>query len=342
MSEFLAGLHFVTPGWLLAALAGPLVVLAAWWRERRSRHVAFPGLSRVSPRLVGGWRVRVRHLPVVLAGLGLVAAAVALARPQHGSERQNVTTQGVDIVVALDVSGSMAAEDFRPANRLAVAKEVVASFIRQRRHDRVGLVIFAGKSLTKAPPTTDTGLLLRQLEDVRLALLPDGTAIGSGLATALNRLRHSKATSRVIVLVTDGANNAGEIDPETAAGIARALGVKVYTVLVGRGGRVPIPAPVQDPFTGRVITRTVMAEVEVDEALLERIARATEGEFFRAADAASLRHIFDRIDQLQKSEIKVFTYRRYRELYRPVLLVAAALLAAGGVAWAQGLRVAPV
>lgn len=342
MSELLAGLRFSEPLWLLAALAGPAVVAAALLRERRCRRVAFPGLSRVSSRLVPGWRVRVRHLPVVLAGLGLVLAAVALARPQHGSERRDVTTQGVDIVVALDISGSMAAEDFRPANRLAVAKDVVSSFVRQRVSDRLGLVIFAGKSLTKAPPTTDTGLLLRQLDDVRLGQLPDGTAIGSGLATALNRLRHSKSSSRVIVLVTDGANNAGEIDPGTAADIARAMGVKVYTVAVGRGGRVPIPVPVQDPFTGRVITRTVTAEVEVDEALLERIARRTEGEFFRAEDAESLRRIFARIDELEKSEIKVFAYRRYRELYRPFLLAAAGLLAAAALAWAAGLRVAPV
>ncbi len=342
MSDLLAGLRFAEPLWLLAVLAGPAVVAAAWLRERRNRSVTFPGLSRVSPRLVGGWRVRVRHLPVVLAALGLVAAAVALARPQHGSERRDVTTHGVDIVVALDISGSMAAEDFRPANRLAVAKDVVSSFVRQRTHDRVGLVVFAGKSLTKAPPTTDTGLLLRQLEDVSLGQLPDGTAIGSGLATALNRLRHSKAASRIIVLVTDGVNNAGEIDPETAADIASAMGVKVYAVAVGRGGRVPIPVPVQDPFTGRVVTRTVMADAEVNEALLERVARRTEGEFFRAEDAESLRRIFARIDQLEKSEMKVFIYRRYRELYRPFLLAGAALLAAGALCWAAGLRVAPV
>lgn len=342
MSEFLAGVRFAEPLWLLAALAGPAVVAAALARERRGRHLAFPSLSRVSGRLVPGWRVRLRHLPVVLAGLGLMAAAVALARPQHGSERRDVTTQGVDIVVALDISGSMAAEDFRPANRLQVAKDVVSGFIRQRVNDRVGLVIFASTSLTKAPPTTDTGVLLRQLEDVQLGQLPDGTAIGSGLATALNRLRHSQAKSRVIVLVTDGANNAGEIDPDTAADIARAMGVKVYTVLVGRGGLVPMPVQVQDPFTGRVVTRTVTTEVDVDEGLLQRMAARTQGEFFRAENAESLRHIFARIDELEKSEIKVSTYRRYRELYRPVLFAAMGFLTVAAAAWAVGLRVAPV
>ena len=182
----------------------------------------------------------------------LVAGAVALARPQHGTLRENVTTQGVDIVVALDVSGSMAAEDFQPRNRLEVAKDVVAEFVRRRTADRVGLVVFAGRSLTKSPPTTDTAVLLRQLDDVRLDMLPDGTAIGSGLATSLTRLRRSQAKSKVIVLVTDGANNAGEIDPATAADMAKAMDVRVYTILVGRGGRVPMPVKVQNPFTGEV------------------------------------------------------------------------------------------
>ena len=198
-------------------------------------------------------------------GLG----AVALARPQHGTLKEDVTTQGVDIVVALDVSGSMAAQDFQPRNRLAVAKEVVAEFVKRRPTDRIGLVVFAGKSLTKAPPTTDTAVLLRQLDDVRLEMLPDGTAIGSGLATSLTRLRRSKAKSRVVVLVTDGANNAGEIDPATAADLAKAMEVRVYTVLVGKGGQVPMPVRVRDPFTGQIVEQTVMTEVQIDEDLLQ-------------------------------------------------------------------------
>src|SRR6185503_8625548 len=165
-----------------------------------------------------------RWAPVALAALGLAAGAAALARPQEGTLREQVTTRGVDIVVALDVSGSMAAEDFQPRNRLEVAKEVVAEFVRRRADDRVGLVVFAGRSLTKSPPTSDTSVLLRQLDDVRQGMLPDGTAIGSGLATALTRLRRSQAKSKVIVLVTDGANNAGEVDPATAADLASAMG----------------------------------------------------------------------------------------------------------------------
>jgi Ca-activated chloride channel family protein len=282
-----------------------------------------------------------RHAPIVMAALGLIAASVALARPQQGATREHVTTRGVDIVVALDVSGSMAAEDFQPLNRLAVAKETVAEFVKRRPDDRIGLVVFAGKSLTKSPPTTDEAVLLRQLDDVHLEMLPDGTAIGSGLATSLTRLRHSKAKSRVIVLVTDGANNAGEIDPSTATDLAKAMEVRVYTVLVGRGGRVPMPMQARDPFTGQITRQTVMTEVQIDEGLLERIADRTGGEFFRATDAVSLHNIFDRIDRLEKSEIKLSSYRRYRELFFPVLLLTAAIFLLSGALWAAGLRVAP-
>jgi len=337
-----AGFRFQDPAWLWLAGAAPLVLLAAWLRERdaQGRAVAFPGAARLL-RVRPGWRVRLRRLPVALAAAGLLAGAVALARPQHGSLREDVTTQGVDIVVLLDVSGTMAAEDFQPRNRIEVAKEVVAEFVKRRTADRVGLVIFAGRSLTKSPPTTDTAVLLRQLDDVRLDSLPDGTAIGSGLATALTRLRRSKARSRVVVLVTDGDNNAGEIDPATAADMARAMEVRVYTILVGRGGRVPLPVRARDPFTGAVVTQTVMADVKVNPELLKQIADRTGGEFFRAEDSQALRQVFDRVDRLEKSEIKTAAYRRYRELFPPVLAAAAALLAAGATLWASGLRVVP-
>ena len=334
------GFRFQDPLWLFAALLGPLVVLAALLRERGGRAIVFPGAARLAGK-PAGLRVPLRWTPVAAAALGLVAGALALARPQHGSLKEDVTTRGVDIVVALDVSGSMAAEDFQPRNRLAVAKEVVAEFVKRRTTDRIGLVVFAGKSLTKSPPTSDSAVLLRQLDDVRLEMLPDGTAIGSGLATALTRLRRSQAKSKVIVLVTDGANNAGEIDPATATDLARALEVRVYTILVGRGGQVPMPVRVQDPFTGQMVQRTVMTEVQIDEALLKRIAERTSGEFFRATDSASLRDIFIRIDQLEKSEIKTSAFRRYRELFFPALAAAAALFAAAGALWAAGLRVAP-
>jgi Ca-activated chloride channel homolog len=336
----LGSLQFADPWWLLATLLGPALVAAAWLRERRLKGLAFPGLSD-RPRGYSGWRVMLRHLPVLLAACGVMAAAVALARPQRGSVRENTTTEGVDIVVALDISGSMAAEDFQPRNRVAVAKAVVADFVRRRPNDRIGLVIFAAKALSKVPPTTDTAMLLRQLDDVQLDMLPDGTAIGSALATSLARLRRSTAKSKIIVLVTDGVNNTGEIDPATATDIARAMEVRIYTIGVGRGGLVPIPVRVRDPYSGAVVTRRVTTEVTIDEALLKRIAARTNGEFFRATDSASLRMIFDRVDALEKSEIKLHTYRRYRDLHLPWMIAAAALLAAGGLVWVTGLRVAP-
>jgi Ca-activated chloride channel family protein len=335
-------LGFAEPWWLLGALAGLLVPLSAWLRGRRApRALLFPGAARLAEARPG-WRVRVRHAPLALAALALVLAAIALARPQRGFTRENVTTRGVDVIVSLDVSGSMAAQDFQPLNRLEVAKRVVADFVQRRTNDRIGLVVFAGKSLTKAPPTSDTAVLLRQLEDVKLEMLPDGTAIGSGLATSLTRLRRSRAKSRIVVLVTDGSNNAGEIDPATAADLAKAMEVRVYTVLVGKGGMVPMPVRVRDPFTGQVVTRTMPAQVDVDEGLLQRIAERTGGEFFRAGDSEALRGIFERIDRLEKSEIKLSTFRRYDEMFPRVLSWAAGLLSAAGLLWAAGLRVAPV
>jgi Ca-activated chloride channel family protein len=337
----LEGLRFAEPLWLLALLLAPAVVLAAWWRERTCCAVMLPALSERG-RVVSSWRVQLRYLPVVLAALALAASAVALARPQRGALRHSVITQGVDIIVALDTSYSMAAEDLQPDNRLAVAKRVVADFVRERRQDRVGLVVFAGKALTKTPPTTDVGLLLHQLDTVELGVLADGTAIGSGLATALARLRRSPAKSKVIILVTDGANNTGEIDPVTAADIAAAMEVKIYTIGVGKGGLVPIAMPVEDVRTGDVKKVRRWMRVEIDEDLLKRIAARTKGEFFRASDAPSLRMIFDRIDALEKSEIRHVAYTRYRELFSPVLRLAALLLALAGVVWAMGLRVLPV
>ncbi len=245
-----------------------------------------------------------------MRGVALALMILALARPQLGSAEEDITTQGVDIMMTLDISGSMAAEDFSPKNRLSVAKQVVKDFIVGRRTDRIGLVVFAARSFTKCPLTIDYDVLLRQLDDVELGAISDGTAIGSGLSNAINRLRSSRAKSRVIILLTDGVNNRGAIDPLTAAQIAQSLGMKVYTVGVGRHGVAPFP--VNDPMFGR---RTVSMEVKIDEETLKEIASLTGGKFFRAVDRNSLERIFQTIDDLERSVINVKSYARYEEIF---------------------------
>ena len=337
----LTELQFQAPWFLLLV---PLPFILAFFSHRLERFEPALGLPRASMArsIPPSLRTRLRAAPRWLSALALALVAIAMARPQKGLGRDQLTTEGVDIVVSLDVSGSMAAEDFQPDNRLAVAKSVVADFIRKRTRDRLGLVVFAGRAITQSPATTDQALLLRQLEDVALDRLPDGTAIGSGLATALSRLSKSESKTRLIVLVTDGANNSGEIDPETATDIAKAMGVKIYTVGVGRGGIAPIPVRAQDPFTGRVITRTVNMEVPIDEALLKRIAERTGGAFFSATDASSFRDIFSRIDALETTRLKSISFRRFQELFPPFLTAAGVLLLLAAFLWFRGLRVLPV
>ena len=336
----LSAIQFQAP-WLLLLLPLPLFLVFASRRlERLQPALQLPRAS-AAQALPRSLRTRFRSLPTWLAAFALTLIVIALARPQRGLGRDQLTTEGVDIVVALDVSGSMAAQDFQPDNRLAVAKSVVADFIRKRTRDRVGLVIFAGRAITQSPATTDQALLLRQLEDVALDRLPDGTAIGSGLATALSRLSKSESKTKVVVLVTDGANNSGEIDPDTATDIAKAMEVKIYAVGVGKGGIAPIPVRAQDPFTGRVVTRTVQMEVPIDEDLLKRIAERTGGAFFSATNESGLRDIFTRIDALETSRLKSVSFRRFQELFPPFLTAAALLFLLAGFLWARGFRVLP-
>ncbi len=336
----LAALQFQAPWLLLLAPVPLLLALLSRRLERMQPTLTLPRAS-VARGLPRSPRARFRSLPTWLATAALTLIVVALARPQKGLGRDQLTTEGVDIVVALDVSGSMAAQDFQPDNRLAVAKSVVADFIRKRTRDRVGLVIFAGRAITQSPATTDQALLLRQLEDVALDRLPDGTAIGSGLATSLSRLSKSESKTKVVVLVTDGANNSGEIDPDTATDIAKAMEVRIYTVGVGKGGIAPIPVRAQDPFTGRIVSRTVSMEVPIDEDLLKRIAERTGGAFFSATNESNFRDIFSRIDALETSRLKSVSFRRFQELFPPLLTTAALLLALSAFLWARGLRVLP-
>jgi Ca-activated chloride channel family protein len=251
----------------------------------------------------------------------LILIVFAIARPQAGQTIENVSTLGVDIVVALDISGSMRAEDFKPKNRLEVARNTVRDFIEGRPSDRIGLVVFAALATTRCPLTQDHEMLQQFLEQVDFPPPEqDGTALGMGLATAVNRLRESKARSRVVVLVTDGVNNRGQIGPNAAAEAARALEVKVYTVGVGTEGEVPIPVNIGGA------TRYVMQRIEIDEELLQEIASATDGRYYRATDAEELQQIFDVIDSLEKTEIESRVRVLYSELFHWSLIPAALIL----------------
>jgi Ca-activated chloride channel family protein len=245
-------------------------------------------------------RVRLmKALPWVWA-LGMVLLVLALARPRMGHAYREQVTRGVDIMLVLDCSGSMASEDFKPHNRLWVAKDVVKDFIQRRPDDRLGLVVFSGQAFTQCPLTLDHGILLTFVDAVELGMIEDGTAIGNALATAVDRLRRSDAKSRIVVLLTDGQNNRGEVAPLTAAQIAQTFGVKVYTVGVGTRGFAMMP--VEDPVFGK---RYVQTQVNIDEETLEAVAQRTGGRYFRATDAEKLKEIYGTIDQLEKTEVKV-------------------------------------
>jgi Ca-activated chloride channel family protein len=307
--------------WLLALLA--LVPLLAYLGRRSARRSAAVLWVR-SPR--GGLRARLVRALSVLPWLALTLALGALARPQQGLRLSETESRGVDIVLAIDISPSMSAQDFLPRNRLNVAKETAREFIRHRPHDRIALVGFAATAFTQCPLTLDHDALEELLQGLDLGLAEDGTAIGMGLATAVARLRGSRTPSKVIVLLTDGANNRGQIDPLTGADLARALGVKVYAVLVGRGGLVPVP--VDDPVLGR---RIRLIQMDVDEESLQQIAQRTGGRFYRATDAAALGGIYGEIDRLERVPVRSIEYREYRDLGPLVLGTACVLLAAFGL-----------
>lgn len=262
-----------------------------------------------------------RHIPFVLRCLALISIIVALARPQSTNQLRNVTTEGIDIMISLDISGSMLAMDFKP-NRMEVAKEVAIDFIKGRPNDRIGLVIFAAESFTQCPLTLDHNVLINLFREVRTGMLEDGTAIGMGLATAVNRIKDSDSKSKVIILLSDGENNRGQIAPLTAAEIARTFGVRVYTVGVGSVGTAPFP--IQTVFGQQVQNM----EVRIDEEMLQEIADITGGRYFRATDRTALERIYREIDEMEKHKIEVQEYTRHSEEFLPFALLALLFLLA--------------
>jgi Ca-activated chloride channel homolog len=311
-------LEFGSP-WVLLLLA----FLPAWWIWRRRRRPPAIVFSRVGVLALGprAGRALARALHIA-RNLVLVGLIVALARPRSAGRAEQSTTEGINIVIAFDISSSMLAEDFQPQNRLEVARDKVKQFIAMRSSDRIGVVAFSGEALTQVPLTTDYPVVMAAVDNLQPGQLEDGTAIGTAIATAANRLRDAPGNSRVMVLLTDGVNNRGSIDPRTAAQAAAAFGVKIYTIGVGTEGMAPVPV-------GRGVfgLRYENRPVEIDDALLTEVARRTGGRYFRARDAAALQRITEEIDRLERTPVRTRVYTRYSELYRWPLSIALLALA---------------
>ena len=311
--------QFANPGLLWLLLLIP--VIATWYILRQGRLTAPLRHSSVAPleSMPVGWRVRLRHLPFALRMIALGLLIIAFARPQSSARGEHVFREGIDITIVLDISGSMLAEDLRP-NRLEAAKNVAKDFIAARMNDRIGLVIFAGESFTQCPLTTDYAVLSDLLMKVETGYLQDGTAIGEGIANAVNRMKSSKSKSKVMILLTDGVNNMGSIDPATAAEIAHTFGIRIYTIGVGTRGMAPYP--VKMPFG----IQYQPMPVEIDEDMLTQVAGITDGKYFRATSNKKLKEIYEEIDQLERTKIEVTEFHRYTELFYNYVLLGMLLL----------------
>lgn len=299
-----------------------LIPVLIWWQLRNQKKSApalrlstLSGLRNVQP----GWRVRFKPVLTVSRVLALSALIVALARPQSSNVTENIDSEGIDIVLSVDVSGSMLAEDLKP-NRIEAAKKVALDFVDKRQTDRIGLVIFSGESFTQCPITIDHDVLKEQLSNIKSGVLVDGTAIGDGLATAVDRIRRSNGKSKVVILLTDGVNNIGKVGPELALEVAKAYKVRVYTIGIGTRGMAPYP--VQTPFG----MQKQMQEVQIDEPLLKKIAAETGGKYYRATDNSTLKSIYADIDKLEKTKVEISSYKHYAELFFPFALMAVIFL----------------
>jgi Ca-activated chloride channel family protein len=322
MKELLDWKHltFAHPVFFALLLLVPLMI---WWQSRSKKEdspaLRLTTLKGLSAADAGG-KATYRPVLFVLRAIALIALCIALARPQTSNTTENIDSEGIDIVIALDVSGSMLAEDFQP-NRIEAAKNVAMNFVDARPTDRIGLVIFSAESFTMCPITIDHNVLKEQISQVKNGMIQDGTSIGMGLATAVDRLRMAKGKSKVIILMTDGVNNMGLIDPNTALEIAKAFHVRVYTIGIGANGQAPIP--VQTPMG----TQKQMMPVELDEPLLRQIASETGGKYFRAYGNKSLTAIYGDIDKMEKTRVDITSYKHYAELFFPFALIAVICIA---------------
>ncbi len=314
-------LSFAHPLYFLLLLLIPVII---WWQiEKKKRDNPAMRLTTIGGIATFKTNGKAQYRPIlfVLRILGLVALIIALARPQTSNTQENIDSNGIDIVLGIDVSGSMLAEDFKP-NRTEAAKIEALKFVDQRPSDRIGLVIFAGESFTMCPITIDHNVLKEQISQIKTGMIVDGTSIGMGLATCVDRLRNAKGKSKVIILMTDGVNNTGLIDPNTALEIAKAFKVRCYTIGIGTNGQAVIP--VQTPMG----VQKQMMPVEIDEPLLRQIAGQTGGKYFRATNNKSLANIYEDIDKLEKTSVEVSSYKRYAELFFPFAIFAIICLAA--------------
>ena len=305
--------------WLLLVL--PLMV--AWyvyWNKKSKPNVTLS--STITFKKISSWKDYLYHSLFALRLLAVALIIIALARPQtHSENAQTKITDGIDIVMAIDVSSSMLSQDLKP-NRFEALKKVASQFVKDRPNDRIGLVVYAGESYTKTPVTTDKGIILSSLAELTYGQVEDGTAIGMGLATAVNRLKESKAKSRVIILLTDGVNNTGVIDPLIAAELASEYGIKVYTVGIGTNGMALSPYALNPD--GSIMYR--MLQVEIDESLMKKIAQITHGRYFRATNNQKLQQIYDEINKLETSKIEEFKYTEVDEKFRLLVIIATVLL----------------
>jgi Ca-activated chloride channel family protein len=313
------GITFESPGFLYLLAVIPLMI--AFYVLKQQNANASLRIPGIKPFLQSAktFRHYLRHLLFAARTVAVALLIIVLARPQDTDRFQDISTEGIDIVLALDISGSMLARDFRP-DRLEASKNLSNEFISGRPYDRIGLVVFSGESFTQCPITTDHAVLINLLREIQSGMIEDGTAIGMGLATAVNRIKDSEAKSKVIILLTDGVNNRGDIAPATAAGIAKTFGIRVYTIGVGTQGVAPYP--VKTPFG----IQYQDMQVEIDEVILREIARNTGGKYFRATDNDKLLQVYNEIDKLEKSKIDVRQFSRKEEKYLIPSLVAFALL----------------